>query len=158
MADNVTMRARDTISGSTGCAYVTIDGERRKLLELINIEANVKKTKVKVPIMGRTGKGNKATGWEGTGKAKIHYVTSVFRKLLLKYMQTGEDTYFDIQIENEDKTSGTGRQTIVLIDCNIDEGMLAKLDADAEYLDEEVSFTFEDAKMPEEFERLLGME
>ena len=75
---------------------------------------------------------------------------------MIRYKETGEDVYFEIQISNEDKTSAAGRQTIVLIDCNIDGGVLAKFDADGEYLDEEMSFTFEDFKMPESFTELDG--
>ena len=49
------------------------------------------------------------------------------------------------------------RQTLIFLDCNIDGGILAKFDADGEYLDEEVDFTFEDFKMPEKFAALNGM-
>jgi len=65
---------------------------------------------------------------------------------------------FDIQVTNEDPTSSVGRQTIIHKDCNLDSGILAKFDADAEYLDEEISGTFEDWEMPEEFSLLDGME
>ena len=54
-------------------------------------------------------------------------------------------------------TSRVGRQTVILIDCNIDGGILAKFDADAEYLDEDMDFTFEDFEMPEVFNHLDGM-
>ena len=64
--------------------------------------------------------------------------------------------YFEIQISNEDPTSGAGRQTMILVDCNIDGGVLAKFDADGEYLDEDMDFTFEDFKMPEAFKDLEG--
>lgn len=43
------------------------------------------------------------------------------------------------------------------MDCNIDGGILAKFDADGEYLDEDMDFTFEDFKMPEKFNLLAGM-
>ena len=76
--------------------------------------------------------------------------------MMLDYKNTGEDTYFEMQITNEDPTSGVGRQTIVLMDCNIDGGILAKFDADAEYLDEDFDFTFEDFTMPETFTDLEG--
>ena len=49
-----------------------------------------------------------------------------------------------------------GRQEIILKDCNIDGGVLAKFDADGEYLDEDMDFTFEDAMMPSAFEDLPG--
>ncbi len=51
-----------------------------------------------------------------------------------------------------------GRQTVILKDCNIDGGVLTKFDANAEYLEEEMDFTFEDFEMPETFAPLAGME
>ena len=62
---------------------------------------------------------------------------------MYRYKSTGEDVYFDIQVTNDDPTSSAGRQTVILKDCNIDGGVLARFDADDDYLDEELSFTFE---------------
>lgn len=152
-----TMHARDAISGKLAECFVTIDGQRLKVMQLINLEASIEKNKTEVPILGKTGKGNKSTGWTGTGSATIHYNTSLFRDLLLKFKNTGQDIYFDIQVTNEDPTSSVGRQTIILKDCNLDGGVLAKFDADADYLDEEINFTFEDFEMPEKFTNLAGM-
>ncbi|MCI8336497.1 MAG: phage tail tube protein [Peptococcaceae bacterium] len=151
------MNAKDAISASLAECFITIEGNRYNFMQAINLEAKVEKTKTEVPILGKTGKGNKSTGWKGTGSATFHYNTSVFRELLLRYKNTGEDVYFDIQITNEDPTSTVGRQTIILKDCNMDGGILTKFDADAEYLDEEMDFTFEDFEMPEKFTHLSGM-
>ena len=155
---NATMNAKDAISGSMGKCFVTIEGNRYYLMQVISVKAEISKTKTKVPIMGRTGKGNKATGWEGTGSAKMHYNTSLFRELLTRYQNTGEDIYFDIQILNEDPTSTVGRQTVILKGCNIDGGVLAQIDADAEYLEDEFDFTFEGWELPEKFKNLTGMQ
>lgn len=76
--------------------------------------------------------------------------------MMLDYKDTGKDTYFEMQITNEDPTSDVGKQTVILMDCNINGGILAKFDADADYLDEEMDFTFEDFSMPEFFEDLAG--
>ncbi len=156
MNGNVVMKAKDTLFAALAECYVTIGTRRYNFMQAINMEVNFKKNKTKVPILGKTGKGNKASGWEGTGKATFHYNTSVFRQMMLQYKDTGEDIYFEIQISNEDKSSAVGRQTIILIDCNIDGGILAKFDADGEYLDESMDFTFEDFKMPEWFKDLEG--
>ena len=139
MADkeNVVMLAKDTLSASLAECYITVGDRRYNFMLAINLEANFEKTKTEVPILGKTGKGNKATGWKGTGKATFHYNTSIFRKMMLDYKNTGEDTYFDMQIINEDPTSAAGKQEIMLLDCNIDGGILAKFDADSEYLDED---------------------
>ena len=151
------INAKDAVAASLAECYVTIDGNRYNFMQAINLEASIEKTKTEVPILGKTGKGNKASGWKGTGSATFHYNTSIFRELLSKYKESGEDTYFDIMVTNEDKTSSVGRQTVILKDCNMDGGILAKFDADAEYLDEEMEFTFEDWEIPEKFTELAGM-
>jgi Protein of unknown function (DUF2001). len=151
------MNAKDTVSASLAECYVTIDENRYNFMQAINLEAKIEKTKTEVPILGKTGKGNKSTGWKGTGNATFHYNTSIFRNLLKQYKEYGEDIYFDIQITNEDPTSAVGRQTVILKDCNMDGGILAKFDADGEYLDEEIDFTFEDFEIPETFRVLSGM-
>ena len=40
--------------------------------------------------------------------------------MMLEYIKTGRDTYFDIQVINEDPTSSVGKQTVVLKKVNID--------------------------------------
>ena len=154
--NNVVMKAKDTLFAALAECFVTIGSRRYNFMQAINLEANFEKNKTEVPILGKTGKGNKASGWKGKGSATFHYNTSIFRQMMLQYKDTGEDIYFEIQISNEDPTSGAGRQTMILIDCNIDGGILAKFDADGEYLDEEMEFTFEDFKMPETFKDLEG--
>ena len=152
------MNAKDSVSASLAECFVTIDGNRYNFMQAINLEANFEKTKTEVPILGKTGRGNKSTGWSGSGSATFHYNTSIFRELLYKFKETGEEVYFDIQMTNEDPTAAVGRQTIVLKDGNMDGGILAKFDADGEYLDEDMDFTFEDFEMPEKFKNLRGME
>ena len=151
------MKAKDSVSAKLAECYVTIGDRRYNFMQAINLEANFEKNKTEIPILGKTGQGNKSTGWTGSGSATFHYNTSIFRQMMLDYKNTGEDVYFDIQVTNEDPTSSVGRQTIVLQDCNIDGGILAKFDADGEYLDEDMDFTFEDFAMPEKFVDLEGM-
>ena len=151
------MHARDAISGKMASCFVTIDGTRYNFMQAINLEAEFEKNKTEVPILGETGTGNKSTGWSGTGSATFHYNTSVFRKLMAKFKDTGADVYFDIQVTNEDPTSTVGKQTVFLKDCNIDGGILTKFDADADYLDEDMDFTFEDFSIETEFMQLDGM-
>ena len=116
MADRTIMNAKDAVSASLAECFVTIGDNRYNFMQAINLEANFEKNKTEVPILGKTGKGNKATGWKGKGSA------------------------------------------VILKDCNMDGGLLAKFDADAEYLDEDMDFTFEDFEMPETFSLLAGMQ
>lgn len=158
MGNNITMKAKDALSAKLAECFITIGNNRYNFMQAINLEAKFERTKTEVPTLGKTGTGNKSTGWKGTGSALFHYNTSIFREMMLKYKDTGEDVYFEVQITNDDPTSSAGRQTVVLIDCNIDGGILAKFDAEGEYLDEEMDFTFEDFKMPETFKLLDGMQ
>lgn len=154
---NTIMNGRDSVFASLAECYVTIDGTRYNFMQAINLTATMTKNKTKVPLLGKTGRGNKASGWTGTGTATFHYNTSIFRKIMKTYKSTGKDIYFDIQVTNDDPTSAAGRQTVTLIDCNLDSSILAKFDADGEYLDETFKFTFEDWDMPEVFDELDGM-
>lgn len=154
---NITMKAKDSISAKLAECFVTIGSNRYNFMQAINLEASFEKTKSEIPILGKPGTGNKSTGWKGSGSATFHYNTSIFRQMMLDFKNSGQDVYFDIQITNEDPTSNAGRQTVILVDCNIDGGILAKFDADGEYLDEDMDFTFEDFKMPETFNMLDGM-
>lgn len=151
------MRGMDAISSSLAECYATINGTRYNLMQAINLEATMEKSKTEIPILGKTGKGNKATGWTGSGSATFHFNTSVFRKFMKEYKDTGVDFYFDIQVTNEDPSSSIGRQTVILKDCNLDSIILTKFDADGEYLEEDFDFTFDDWEIPEEFTNPEGM-
>ena len=156
MNNAAVMFAGDAITAALAECYMMVGNNRYNFMQAINLEAKMEKVKTEVPILGKPGKGNKSNGWKGTGKATFHYNQSVIRKMMLDYKNTGKDTYFDIQIINEDPTAQVGRQEIMLLDCNIDSLILAKFDADGEYLDEEMDFTFEDWSMPTEFTELAG--
>ena len=158
MGENVTMAAKDSINAKLAECFITIGRNRYNFMQMRNFEAKFEKSKQEVPILGRTANGNKSTGWKGTFTGNMYYNTSVMRELMVKFKETGEDTYFEIQVTNEDPSSAAGRQTMTFIDCNIDGGVLAKFDATSnDPLNEDVNGTFEDFKMPEKFNLLPGM-
>lgn len=156
MQNNVVIRARDTIAAKKAECFITIGTRRYNFMQMIDMEVNVEKTKASVPRLGAIMVGHKTCGMEGTFSGTAHYNQSVMRQLLLDYKNTGADTYFEMQITNDDPESEAKRQTIILYDCNTDGGILAKFDADGEYLDEEIEGTFEDFSMPESFQQLTG--
>lgn len=147
----VFLKASDTISGQEGRAYATINGQTEEMFYVKTLEATVEKQKAEVKTLGRRGVQHKATGWSGSGSMTIFYTTSRFRELMLQYMQNGVDTYFDIEVTNEDPSSTIGKQTVTLKGVNLDSVIMASLDTEAEALEEEVSFTFEDVDMPVSF-------
>ena len=157
MANEVIMKNTDTVIGKMGSCYITIDGNRYNFLQAKDIEATIEKTKQKVEKMGNIMVGHRTTAGEGKGSAKFHYNTSIFREMVLKYVNSGEDVYFDMQITNDDPTSNTGRQTVILKDCNMDSVLLAKIVSDDSLLEDTFDFTFDSASMPESFNSIDGM-
>lgn len=150
-------RAKDAISGQEGKAYTIINGNVEEMFYAKKIEAKADKKKSSMKSLGHRGEQHKAAGWEGTGTMTIYYATTLFRKLMLEYIKTGKDTYFDMQVINEDPTSSIGKQTTLLKFVNLDEAFMAKLDVDSEYLDEEASFTYEDVDILDSFGKpILG--
>lgn len=145
------LKAQDTISGQEARAYATIDGQVEEMFYAKKFEAKAKKTKKAIKTLGKRGAQNKATGWEGTGTMTIYYVTSRFRQLMIDYIKNGKDVYFDVQVTNEDPTSSVGKQTIVIKNINLDEITLAAFDVDADAMEEEMPFTFDDADILHQF-------
>lgn len=155
---DTTMMSKDAVAAKLASCYITVEGKRYLLMQAKNFEASFKKNKKEINILGRTAAGNKSNGWSGTGKMTIYYNTEIFNDLLERYKNTGEDIYFDIQVTNEDKTSTAGRSTKIYKDCNLDEASLQKFDAEGDWVEQEVSFTFEDYESPEKYQMLEGME
>ncbi len=145
------MRAEDAISGKHARAFSIIDGERYEMFYAKDVEATVTKNKKEVPVLGVHGTQHKSGGWSGAGTMTVYYVTSIFRRMMLKYIKTGVDTNFDLIIENDDPSSRSGVQTTVLKGVNLDSVVMAKLDVEDEGMEESMPFTFNDVDVPEQF-------
>lgn len=154
---NVTMEQTDAIFGGLAECYVTINGNRLNFMQLTEFESTFKPKIVDVKILGRVQKGKKMAGGEGSWKGKAHYNTSTLRKVMLEYKKSGLFVPFEIQVTNEDPSTSIGRQTITHSGCLLDELILAKFVAGDEILEEDISGTFDDWDMPEEFTELVGM-
>ena len=140
-----TLNAPDTISGKEGRAYAKINGNNEELFMAKTIEANVEKNKSEIKAIGKRMTGHKTTGANGSGSMTLYYMTPLFRAMIKQWKETGVDVYFDLVVENDDQESSAGKQTTLLIGCNLDSVVLAKLDGDSDdALDEDVDFTFED--------------
>lgn len=140
-----TLHSGDTISGREGHAYAKINGNNEELFMARKIETTVEKAKSEIKAIGRRMTGHKTTGMNGTGSMTLYYLTPLFRSYLKQYKDSGVDLYFDMVIENEDPTSAAGKQTTLLLNCNLDSTVLAKLDGDSDDpLEEDADFTFDD--------------
>jgi len=145
------LKGSDVISGKEGRAYVIVGNNQEELFYVKTIEATIEKNKAEIKALGRTGTQYKATGWNGTGSMTIYYMTSLFRKMMLEYVNQSKDVYFDLFIINEDPASSTGMQSVTLKNVNLDSVIIGKLDVDSDGLEEEVSFTFEGVEWGTDF-------
>ncbi|RRJ62402.1 phage portal protein [Paenibacillus oralis] len=143
---------KDAVSGKQAKAFVTINGRVEELFYAKTLESTIEKNKVDVPVLGRTSTPQRSAGWSGSGTLTIYYISSVFRQLMRDYVKTGEDFWFDLQVVNEQPGSGSGKQTVVLKNCNIDSVIAARFDATSDdMLEEEIPFTFEDYDVLDQF-------
>lgn len=150
-------RETDAISGKQAKAYATIDGKLEELFYAKSLEATIEKNKVDVPVLGRTNTPQRSAGWTGSGTLTVYYVTSQFRQLMRRYIQTGQDFWFDLMIVNEQPGSSTGKQTTFLKNCNLDSITAAQFDASSDdMLEEELPFTFSDFDMKDQFNSISG--
>ena len=150
-----TLNAPDTISGREGRAYAKINGNNEELFFAKFVEACVEKSKSEVKAIGKRMTGHKTTGANGTGSMTLYYLTPLFRQMLKEWKDTGVDIYFDLVIENDDPASSAGKQSILLMGCNLDSVVLAKLDGDSDDpLDEDADFTFENFDILEAFNKI----
>lgn len=153
---NITMKGRDALSAKMAECFITMGNRRYNFMQMIDMEVELEKTKTTVACLGRVMIGHKSCGMEGKFSGTAHYNQSEMRMALADYKETGIDPYFEMQITNDDPDSDAGRQTVILYDCNVDGGILAKFDADGETLDEDIEGTFEDFSIPETFTDLNG--
>lgn len=139
------LNAPDTISGKEGRAYAKINGNNEELFFAKSVEASVEKSKSEVKAIGKRMTGHKTTGGNGTGSMTLYYLSPLFRQMVKQWKETGVDVYFDMVVENDDQESAAGKQSMLLMGCNLDSTILAKLDGDSDDpLEEDVDFTFED--------------
>lgn len=149
------LKSFDPISGKEGVAYAKINGNNEELFFVKTIEASVEKAKSEIKAIGRRMTGHKTTGMSGSGKMTLYYLTPLFRQMLKQYKDTGVDIYFDLVVENNDPSSSAGKQTTLLMDCNLDSVVLTKLDGDSDDpLEEDADFTFEDYDILQEFTKI----
>ena len=138
---------RDTLSGKMGTAFITIDGKNQELFRAkkIQVDGDVQSTDMKA--LGTTRIQQKVTGVKQTGSGTIYYGSDLLTQMLMKYMETGEVTYFDLQVTNSDPSSTVGTQTIAYYGCKLTGTIpLSILDTDSDLLEQAFTFSYTDAR------------
>lgn len=137
------LNIRDIPDGAEAWAYAKIGTKIYQLFYIKTLSATAEKVKSELKVLGSKFVQHKASGINGTGTMSMYYTTSVWRRLMERYANEGIDTYFDIVIEQSDPGTSIGKQQISLHNCNIDSVNVVNIDVDADYLDEDMDFTFD---------------
>lgn len=145
------LTAFEVLSGREGEVLVNLDGNIIEAAEIKKITATAEKTKVDFKVIGKRTAQNKTTGARCTGSMTMYYGVSLWARLMEDYIKTGKDTFFSIVITNEDPSTALGAQRVRLNEVNLNSMIVASLDADAEFLTQDVDFTFTDYDILEEF-------
>jgi hypothetical protein len=133
---------RDALNGKQGSAFINYNGENTELFQLKKFQSDAEFQESDFKVVGTTLVQSKTTGVKLSGTGTIYYGTPLFLKMLQEYIKTGILPYFDMQIVNDDPTTTVGKQIVVLYNCKLSKVPIAMLDADADWLEEEVGFTF----------------
>lgn len=133
---------RDALNGKSGSAFMTVDGQNHELFQLKKFQSDAEFQESDFKVVGTTLVQKKTTGVTLTGSMTIYYGSPLFIRLLNEYLKTGKLPYFTLQITNDDPGTTVGKQIVALYNCKLSKVPVAMLDADTDWLEEEVSFSY----------------
>lgn len=133
---------RDALNGKSGRAFLTINGRNVEMFGLKKIQCDAEFQESDFKVVGTNLIQKKTTGVSLTGSATVYYGTPEFLDMLKAYLKTGTLPYFTVQITNENEGGTVGKQTVVLYNVKLQKLPIAILDADAEHLTMDVSFSY----------------
>lgn len=133
---------RDALNGKSGRGFMTLNSENHEMFGLKKFKSDAEFQESDFKVVGTTLVQTKTTGVKLTGSMTIYYGSPYFLRLLAEYLKTGKLPYFTIQIENDDPSTTVGTQTVVLYNVKLNKLPVAMLDAEADFLEMEVSFSY----------------
>ena len=133
---------RDALNGKQGSAFMTINGQNIEMFNIKKFQSDAEFQETDFKVVGTTLVQKKTTGVTLTGTMTIYYGTPHFLRPLQDYLNTGRLPYFTLQITNDDPATSVGTQTVVLYNVKLQKLPVAMLDADADFLEMEVSFSY----------------
>ncbi len=133
---------RDALNGKQGSAFMTLNGQNIEMFNMKKFQSDAEFQETDFKVVGTTLVQKKTTGVSLTGTMTIYYGTPHFLRLLQEYLKTGRLPYFTLQITNDDPATSVGTQTVVLYNVKLQKLPVAQLDADADFLEMEVGFSY----------------
>jgi hypothetical protein len=136
---------RDTLHGSAGKAVIIQDGQVKDLFGAKNVKTQAEISSTEMKVIGTKKAQDKPGSVKQTGTMTVYYGTPLFLDMLAQYIRNGVMPYFNLQTTNDDPTTTVGVQTVVYYNCKLSGTIpLSILDAEADMLTMDISFTYED--------------
>lgn len=153
----IVMPQNGFVSGKMGAAYATIDDRRYKLFMIKDFKSKAKIDSEKVDILGTVQSLNRPGAVETTWSASVYECTDIFNDIIIKYINTGVMTYFDLMIVNDDPNSAAGKKTTIHKNCMLSEATLSQLDVSKTIMETEISGSFSGIERESKYNVLEGM-
>lgn len=148
---------RDTLHGAAGKAVIILDGQVKDLFGAKNVKTQAEITSSDMKVIGTKKAQQKPGSVKQTGTMTVYYGTPLFIDMLARYIRSGVMPYFNLQTTNDDPTTTVGVQTVAYYNCKLSGTIpLSVLDADADMLTMDVSFTYEDFEVLSAFHDPAG--
>ncbi|MCI9366998.1 MAG: hypothetical protein HFF19_01760 [Oscillospiraceae bacterium] len=136
---------RDTLNGAAGKAVIIRDGQVKDLFGAKNVKTQAEISSSDMKVIGTKKTQQKPGAVKQTGTMTVYYGTPLFLEMLAQYIRTGVMPYFNLQVTNDDPTTTVGVQTVAYYNCKLTGTIpLSVLDAEADMLTVDVSFSYED--------------
>lgn len=135
----------DTLNGAAGKAVIIQNGQVKDLFGAKSVKTQAEISSSDMKVIGTKKAQQKPGSVKQTGTMTIYYGTPLFLDMLAQYIRTGVMPYFNLQVTNDDPTTTVGVQTVAYYNCKLTGTIpLSVLDAEADMLTVEVSFSYED--------------
>ena len=137
---------RDALNGKEGKAFMTLNGRNIEMFSLKKFQSDAEFQESDFKVVGTRLVQKKTTGVSLTGSMTIYYGTPHFLRILQEYLKTGKLPYFTLQVTNDDPSTSVGTQTVAFYNVKLQKLPIAILDAEADFLEMEVSFLTQELK------------
>ena len=145
------LRGRDVYNSNLGEAWLTINGKRRRIFELRNISAEIENMKEEVMIINDVMCKHKVVACKGSGSFNIYTGVPEYAQILRNFIDNHINIYFEITFEINDPESSNGRRCVTLRDVCVDKTILGQLNVENGILEEDMSMTFDEYVITEDF-------
>lgn len=127
---------------SEGRVVMEMDGQNITLLEVKEFTPEVELNKEEIRSLNQRWTFSKVTGLLGSGTLSVHYVSTMWAKIVEDYQNYGKLPQMSIVGSMEDPSTAIGKQTVRIENFMPDSIRLIHLEADDGTTENEMDFTF----------------